>query len=80
MTGPRRMNCNEALHRLDDYLDRELSAEEIREVAAHLDGCGHCSEEFETEEELLAAIREKLRHIRMPADLMERISQRLQQE
>lgn len=80
MSASRPLNCDEALRRLDDYVDRELSSQEIRDVAAHLDICGMCSEEFDTEQELLAAIRAKLAHIKMPPDLMARISSRLQRE
>ena len=31
-----RMSCEEAFRRLDDYLDRELSPDEMRQVEEHL--------------------------------------------
>jgi anti-sigma factor (TIGR02949 family) len=79
MTG-RPKNCAETLRHLDDYLDRELSPKEIAEVEEHLKGCADCHDEFSVERELLDCVREKLRHLRVPADLMKRIAARIAQE
>ena len=77
MTAPRPLNCTEAFRHLDDYVDRELDAAELAAVEEHLQHCRDCHEEFDTEQELLAAIRAKLTRIRLPADLMTKISARL---
>ena len=37
------LNCKETLAHLDDYLDRELSPQEIKQVEWHLRICHHCS-------------------------------------
>lgn len=76
----RAKNCAETLKHLDDYLDRELSPNEIAEVESHLAECADCHDEFSVEQELLDCVREKLRHLRVPADLMQRIAARIAQE
>ena len=73
--GP--LNCAETFRRLDDYVDRELSAEELAAVESHLDQCAICAGEFAVERDLLDAIRAKLARLRMPAGLMAKISTRL---
>jgi anti-sigma factor (TIGR02949 family) len=73
-------SCRETFQRLDDYLDRELTADEAQEVAKHLDHCAKCAEEFAVEADLLAMLKEKLRHIAAPPGLMDRIRQRLEAE
>lgn len=40
------MTCSEAGLLLDDYLDRELPPEIATQVAAHLEGCPACREEY----------------------------------
>ena len=37
-----RYTCEEALRRLEEFLDRELTAEEMQRVQAHLDTCAAC--------------------------------------
>ena len=71
------LNCAETVRRLDDYVDRELSAEELAAVEEHLEQCALCAGEFVVERELLDEIRVKLTRLRMPAGLMARISSRL---
>ena len=73
-----RLTCEQTFARLDDYVDRELSATELEAVEEHLHICEICATEFRIEESVLDDIRMKLRRIRVPADLMTRISARLQ--
>lgn len=40
-----RLTCAETLELLQQYLDGELSVDEARKVAAHLDHCSLCDEE-----------------------------------
>ena len=73
MTHLNRYTCEEAFRRLDDYLDRELSAEELTLVHEHLDVCAGCAREFNFEASVLRGIREKLRQIDLPDSLQARI-------
>jgi anti-sigma factor (TIGR02949 family) len=73
MTHINRYTCEEAFRRLDDYLDRELSAEEMTLVHEHLDICAGCAREFNFEASVLRGVREKLRQIDLPDSLQARI-------
>ena len=73
MTHLDRYTCEEAFRRLDDYLDRELSAEEMTLVHEHLDICAGCAREFNFEASVLCGVREKLRQIDLPDSLQARI-------
>ena len=56
MTHLSRYTCEEAFRRLDDYLDRELSAEEMTLVREHLEICAGCAREFNFEESVLRGV------------------------
>ena len=73
MTHLSRYTCEEAFRRLDDYLDRELSSEEMLLVKEHLEVCAGCAREFTFEESLLKGVRSKLRQIELPPTLQARI-------
>lgn len=77
MSTPDRYGCEEAFRRLDDYVDRELSADEIRLVGKHLETCATCAAEFTFEDRVIACVRRKVQRISMPKDLMTRISAKL---
>ena len=49
--------CSAALKRLYEFLDRELSPEQLRTVQAHLDACPECADVKDFE----LMIREKMR-------------------
>ena len=68
-----RFTCEEAFRRLDDYLDRELSAQEMTLVHEHLEICAGCAQEFNFEESVLKGVRTRLRQIDLPADLQARV-------
>ncbi len=65
--------CKEMIARLDDYLDRELSPEEIRRVERHLKICHRCQRKFGFEKELLEQMRARLARLETPPELWERI-------
>ncbi len=55
--GPEVFDCEEAVRRLWDFLDRELSEVETRAVDAHLEACDQCPAHFKFEHAFLAAVR-----------------------
>jgi anti-sigma factor (TIGR02949 family) len=69
-----RYTCEEAFLRLDDYLDRELPADQMDCVREHLETCAICASEVDFEQTVIDDVRGKLRRIRAPDDLMSRIS------
>ena len=72
-----RATCEEAFRRLDDFLDRRLSAEDMRLIEEHLQICDACTREFTFEASVLAGIRRKLEQVAAPADLLSRIAERI---
>jgi len=53
----RHKKCKETLDRLQTFLDRELSAEEIVVVRFHLDQCPPCEHLFRFEERLRRLVK-----------------------
>jgi anti-sigma factor (TIGR02949 family) len=72
--------CKEALERLDDYIDRELSPEETRKVAQHLKICHQCTKKFRFEQEFVAMVRTRLQHLSVPERLKEKVALALEAE
>ncbi|MBL8065163.1 MAG: zf-HC2 domain-containing protein [Chthonomonadaceae bacterium] len=73
------MDCTEAFKRLDDFLDRQLTSEEMEAVKLHLQKCQCCAEEFQFEESLIRSLRSKLAHIDLPCDLLQKMKNALDQ-
>ena len=67
------LTCRQAFDRLEEFLDRELSAEEAARVHAHLQICAQCTREFRFERLVLEALRDKVNRIRVPDGLEDRI-------
>jgi anti-sigma factor (TIGR02949 family) len=80
MTDRSSLTCIEVFNRLDDYLDRNLSDEEVALVARHLGDCLLCANEYRFEATVLEGLKARLRRIEMPAHLMSSIMLRLQAE
>ena len=72
-----RTTCEEAFRRLDDYLDRQLSADETRLIEEHLHECAACSREFVFEASVIQAVRRKLSRLDAPPALLDRITQQI---
>jgi anti-sigma factor (TIGR02949 family) len=72
-----RYTCDEALRRLEDYLDGELSAEDLRKVHEHLDTRAPCTSQFGFEASVLQGIRQRLQRTDLPPDLLTRIRRML---
>jgi anti-sigma factor (TIGR02949 family) len=75
-----RFTCENAFQCLDDYVDRELTPHEMRQVKAHLEICAQCMEEFSFEADVLKQIRTTLQRIRVPHDLMAVISSAIKRD
>ena len=68
-----RYTCQETFGRLNDYLDRELSPEEMRLVEEHLAVCAYCVLEFAFETNVLREVRAKVQSIQAPDGLMSKV-------
>ena len=67
-------SCEEAIRRLNEYLDQELEPAEREVVLKHLQVCKPCLERFDFERNLLTALREKICRIAAPGHLRSKIS------
>ena len=72
--------CNDALKRLNDYLDRELTPRETKSLERHLKMCLECSKKFAFEAEVIKQVRSKLKKVELPEGLMAKLSQSLTEE
>lgn len=68
-----KFDCEETFRRMQDYLDRELSPEEVRLVQEHLEGCGMCAEEYVFEALIVRRVRISLVDMEIPEELFERV-------
>lgn len=75
MTTRDRYTCQQVFNRLDDYLDRELSAEESQRVTEHLATCAQCLDEYRFEANLRAELKRKLRRLEVPSHLLQSLRQ-----
>ncbi len=73
MNPPTHLSCQQCADQLADFLDRELSREEVKLVEAHLDGCGDCAREFRFEGAVVDCLKATLRRVKAPPTLLERI-------
>lgn len=80
MHASNRYTCEEVFARLDDFLDRELKPEEMQMVQTHLEECAACAGEHRFESGVLRGVREKLKRLAVPPDLMQKVRQRLEQD
>ena len=80
MDAPDCFDCEEAFRRLDDFVDRELTEDEIDRVMKHLQICEACAEGFGFEGSLLREVREKINQVAIPPDLREKVFKRLQEK
>lgn len=74
---PSRFTCEQVFARLDDYVDRELSNEEMRMIHEHLETCAQCAGEHRFEATVITEVRDRLRRIEMPASLAAKIAEQL---
>ena len=77
MTKLDRSNCEEAFRRLNDFLDRRLSPDEMRLIEEHLKICAWCAREFNFEASVLNGLKRKLKQVDAPPDLLSKILSRL---
>lgn len=70
-------SCSQVFAMLDDYVDRELSPDDLAQIERHLEFCARCASEFRLEGELLRTIRDKVRRIALPPGLQSRVWRRV---
>lgn len=77
MSSLDRYTCEQVFRLLDDYLDRELSPDEIDRVEQHLATCAQCASESRFEGGMLEGLKTKIRQIDVPPSLVEKVERAL---
>lgn len=72
-------NCDDAIHRLYQFIDGELTPDRRAAIQQHLDACPPCFEAFDFEAELRIVISQRCRD-QVPGHLVQRISDAIRQE
>ena len=70
-------DCSEVLHRIYEYLDGEMSADDVRRVATHLSECQPCLAEHDLDMALKQAVRRSCSQESTPAAVRLQIIQRI---
>ncbi len=73
------LDCKAAIARLQTFLDRELSEDEIHEVRMHLEACPPCQNYFHFEERLKMLVRQHACREKAPHNLWDRICQKFRE-
>ena len=66
--------CEQVFRRLDDYLDRELSEDEMALVREHMEICAACAAEYKFQASVITQVRSRLQKISIPDDLRSKVS------
>jgi anti-sigma factor (TIGR02949 family) len=66
-------SCAQVFARLDDWVDRELSTDDLEQIRRHLEICAMCASEFRIEGALLRTLKTKVRRIQLPAGFEARV-------
>jgi mycothiol system anti-sigma-R factor len=65
-------DCAQALARVYEYLDGEMSPADLDRIREHIDDCGPCLQQYDLDIALKALVRRSCQES-APADLRERI-------
>jgi anti-sigma factor (TIGR02949 family) len=65
--------CQEAVRKLNEYLNKELQPDEEERLHTHLSQCRECFSRFSFEDTLLKTIRDRVDQVRAPGYLREKI-------
>lgn len=71
------LNCKQIYEKLHDYLDRELSASDMKVVAFHFKICPHCAREYRLEGRVLTHVKERMCCEPIPENLEQLIRAKL---
>lgn len=73
-------SCEEAVKRLNEYLDHEMTAEERVVVLKHLEICRPCLARFSFEQTLVVTLRQKVSVLCLPPAVREKLFLLLREE
>jgi mycothiol system anti-sigma-R factor len=70
-------DCSEALHRVYEYLDGEMTPEDTSKIRQHLEACAPCLEEYDLDQALKALVKRSCACEEAPVELRTQIMARI---
>jgi mycothiol system anti-sigma-R factor len=70
-------DCSEVLHRVYEYLDGEMTADDTRKIRHHLDACGPCLQQYDLDQALKALVKRSCACEEAPVELRTQIMARI---
>ena len=70
-------DCSEVLHRVYEYLDGEMTADDTEKIKHHLDECGPCLKEYDLDQALKALVKRSCACEEAPVELRTAIMTRI---
>ncbi|WP_435203045.1 mycothiol system anti-sigma-R factor [Janibacter sp. GS2] len=71
------IDCSQTMYRMTEYLDGEMTAEDSRQIAAHLTTCAPCLSEHDLDRMLKELVHRSCTQEQAPAQLRTLIMQRI---
>jgi hypothetical protein len=72
-----RLQCEQVFKRLDDYIDSELTANEMDKIKMHLEACAWCTGAYEFQTCVLNEVEARLQRIAISAALRDKVADAL---
>ncbi len=72
-------DCSEVLYRVYEYLDGEMGRDETTRIAAHLQECGPCLEQYDLDQAVKAVVKRSCQCEEAPVELRAQIMTRITQ-
>lgn len=69
------MNCDGCREKLERYVDRELSDEELNEVRGHLERCAPCDDQYQLRVDFKRLVKRSCDQGTAPATLRQKLLQ-----
>lgn len=76
---PEDPDCAQVLAQVYEYLDGEMSAQDLIKIREHLEDCGGCLRQYDLDVALKALVRRSCGCEQAPADLRQRIMVQISQ-
>lgn len=70
-------NCSEVLYRIFEYLDGEMTPDDVHRVAEHLQECGPCLEEHDLDRAMKDVVRRSCAREEAPVELRLHVVQQI---
>jgi mycothiol system anti-sigma-R factor len=70
-------DCSEVLHRVYEYLDGEMTADDTEKIRHHLDACDPCLKEYDLDQALKALVKRSCACEEAPVELRLQVMARI---